>query len=196
MKTPFSLSALFCAVLVTGCANKNVDVTPVPDDITLPDWVLNPPNDAQFVGTDCTAFNGNMNISKQASSANARLELAQQISVAVDSLVETMANRTGTGSGRAAEGSDFTAVSEQLTEQSLDGAILDAVAFGKIEGDTQLCTMWVLNGDRSRALFDSLVSAQGATLDARDEDVLYQQFLSSQARQRLDAARNRDGESL
>ena len=80
--------------------------------------------------------------------------------------------------------------------QSLDGAILDAVAFGKIEGDTQLCTMWVLNGDRSRALFDSLVSAQGATLDARDEDVLYQQFLSSQARQRLDAARNRDGESL
>lgn len=193
MKTLFTVSALTCAVLVTGCANKQVTDSPVPDDISLPAWVLDPPNEEQFVGTDCMAFNGNMNITKQASSANARLELANQISLAVDGLAETMSNRTGTGSGDASEGSDFTSVSEQLTEQSLNGAILESVAFGKIEGETQLCTMWVLNGERSKALFKNLVSARGATLSAQDEDVMYQRFLSSQARERLDAARGGDG---
>ncbi|KGD66227.1 hypothetical protein Y5S_00699 [Alcanivorax nanhaiticus] len=191
MKSLFSVSAVACAIMLSGCANKEVNETATPDDIKLPVWVLNPPNQEQFVGTDCMAFNGNMNITKQASSANSRLELANQIGVAVDGLAETMANRTGVGNGETAEGSDFTSVSEQLTQQSLNGSVLEAVDFGTIEGKTQLCTMWVLNGERSKALFKNLVKASGASLNAQDEDVLYQKFLSSQARERLDAARNR-----
>jgi hypothetical protein len=177
---------LLLGFAIVGCGPKPQQAA-MPPDTQLPDWFLNPPTQNQFVGANCQEFSGNIDIDKQASVAGARFELAQQVDGAVRGLVETFANKTTTNRGMAI-GADMSAVSQQRTEQSLKGAVIEKVEMGKINGRTQICTLVTLNPERTKALFKNIMQDTGATLSAQDEDVQFQKFLAAQARDRMDKA--------
>lgn len=179
------VAPLVLVAALAACSSSPTDS--LPDDMELPAWYLSPPIENQFVGTNCQEFTGHLDIDKEASAAASRVALATQLNSAVRVLTENRIARTNTGNG-VSVGSNFEQNAEQKAEASLRGAILSKVEMGKVDGKRQICTLVVLNPQQTKALFKDIMADAGETLDQRDEDVLYQQFLAAQGQAKLQNA--------
>ncbi len=158
----------------------------------IPDWVLNPSIEGGIAHSECVPSSNNMSIDKAQAVALSRVGLAQQISTKVKALDKTFQERVDVGD-ESVTGSTFSSVSKQLTNQMLVGAQPVKTSYANFNGKNQLCVMTALTPDKTKDLFNKLVSASERKLSPQDESVLYQEFKAYKAQQELDRELEKDG---
>lgn len=158
----------------------------------IPDWVLNPSIENGIAHSECVPSSNNMSIDKAQAIALARVGLAQQISTKVKALDKTFQERVDVGD-ETVTGSTFSSVSKQLTNQMLVGAQPVKTSYANFNGKNQLCVMTALTPQKTKDLFDKLVSASERKLSPQDESVLYQEFKAYKAQLELDKELEKDG---
>lgn len=179
-KTNFIVSAL-CLGMLGACGS-----TPEPSvDANIPQWVLNPVIEDGLAASDCVKFSGNFSTDRKMATANARVALAQQISIKVKALDKTYTNRTDSNEDTTV-GSTFSSVSKQITDQKLAGSRLIKSDVVKILGKEQFCAMVTLSPNSTKDLFDSIVSESGKKVNPQDEKFLYQEFKAFKAESELE----------
>jgi hypothetical protein len=140
-----------------------------------PDWVLNPPNNGELVGTDCVNASGNLSIDRQQLAAKARLVLAQQVEIRIEAMDETFASRAAEGKAERLAVS-FKSASRQLVSTTLQGSRLVRVQSVNLASGTWLCGMVALDRQRSEALPGDVIRTAGAKVDEDTESLLLARF--------------------
>lgn len=171
-------------VAFLGCANQPAAKT----ESGMPTWVMNPtPIDPEGIAdVACVGDSSNITVDRQAAMASARTALAQQLDLKVKAMTETYSNRTDAASG-SVSGTHFEQVSRQVTQQNLSGTRATKVDYIDVNGKRQLCAVVELSL-KQRELFNKIITATNAKLSPQNEEVLYQEFKASQARDRMDSA--------
>lgn len=173
------LSTTVLALAACGSAEKRGG-----SQINIPDWVSAPQYDGGIAETSCVQFSGHFDLDKKEAVAKARDALAKQIEVKVKTMDKIHSSKTQVTAGTNV-GGVFESVSRQVTQQSLVGARPHKVNLVKIGQVENLCAMVVIDPKETKNLFSKLVSASGAQLSSKDEDVLYQEFKAYKAHQEL-----------
>lgn len=121
----FYVIAVFMIVVpaLSGCGNKHIDNQAMEEEFeNAPEWVLTGHEKGSFsaVGSARIGKSG-IQFAKTAAMAQARNELARQLSVRVHSLVNAVSRQTGLGEGRVA---DHMAgqVTRQVADETLNGS--------------------------------------------------------------------------
>jgi hypothetical protein len=187
MKTRILISSVLVASALSACSSSDKGYESSELAENIPDWVLNPTIENGLAASDCTKFSGNMSVDSKVAVANARLALAQQISVQVQGLDKTYARRTDTNE-ETSVGSNFSSVSKQITQQNLSGALVKKVDIVNILNAEHLCAQVTLAPSETEALFEKLVVGSQQTINAKDKTFLYEEFKAFKAEQDLDSA--------
>lgn len=180
LKSAFAL--LVGSSLLYGCGSHPED--PV-GNLGLPAWVLQPEVENGLAETACVPSSGHISIDKQQATAMARSGIAKQIDIKVKAMDKVYNRRTDTSVGRDI-GSNFEAVSKQVTERSLSGTKTTRVDIFPIERQQQLCAMVTLEPEKTRELFETVLADSGRQLDPQDEAVLYEEFRATKAQEELE----------
>lgn len=184
MKKNNMVLSVLCVSLLAACGS-----TPevVEEKVTsnIPQWVLNPIIEDGLAASDCVKYSGNFSIDQKMATANARVSLAQQISLNVKSLDKTYSNRTDS-EGESTTGSTFSSVSKQITDQKLSGSRLIKSDVVKIMGKEHFCAMVTLSPHSTKDLFDSILSESERKVNPQDEKFLYQEFKAFKAEENLE----------
>ena len=117
---PMVFAAVF---LVLGCGSKYMDNEAMEDEFeNAPEWVLlgHDPGIFSAVGSARIGKSG-MQFAKTAALAQARNELARQIGVKVQAVVNTVARQMGMGEGQTAD-QVGRQVSRHVTQETLNGS--------------------------------------------------------------------------
>ena len=139
-----------------------------------------------FADTQCVDASADFNILKTKATALARAEIAKQINIQVKAMDKTHDELVEVNDGTA-EGSTFSSVSKQVTNQMLAGTRSVKIDYVDFPDNTQkLCSMVTMEPDQTKELFDGLVKASGKKLSAQNESVLYQEFKAHKAQVELE----------
>ncbi|MEE4244651.1 MAG: hypothetical protein V2I33_04525 [Kangiellaceae bacterium] len=177
------------ASLLSACGGKKTMPQVVePAAPSLPDWVLNPYVEDGIASSQCMPYSGNMSVDRSAGIANARADLAQQISLKVNAMSKTYQERIDTVGGTQM-GTNFSAVSKQVASQNLVGSRPQKVEFVDIDGKKNLCVLVTLGGSTTKKIFDEIINQSGAAVNLKpnQKDILYQEFKAHKAEKQLDA---------
>ena len=141
-----------------------------------PEWVLDPQSVANLAGSDCVAVSGSMSIDRQQVLANARLALAQQISVKIQALDKTYSQRVSEGKAVKLS-SSFESSSQQPVDTALNGVKTRFMEQVKNSDGRFLCALVVLEDDSEKQLAKTVSrSVPGAPQDAQAEEILLAAF--------------------
>ncbi len=185
-----SLMSLCLASLLTACAsapqNGPIDnarsVTGNSTD-NAPAWVFLPKSEKGLAASSCVEWTGNMSIDRPHAIANARADLAQQISIKA-SVLDKLYNRKLQAEGKSDVGSTFEQVSKQVASESLQNSSPEEIALASLDGKKYLCALVVLN--QSQEAFDGLVAGSGRQLDPQSKAALYEEFRAQKAMKELE----------
>ncbi|AHI30125.1 hypothetical protein AU14_12550 [Marinobacter similis] len=184
------MTAAFTAGLLAGCAG-NAPSEQQSSTSGLPAWVITPGKlvpEGAMAATECVPANASMSILKSKSTALARATLAQQIQVSVQAMEKTYQDQTENGA-ESASGSTFSSVSKQVTDQMLNGAILERVDYIPGTGETtRFCSMVVMAPEQNRKIFEQIIDRSNRQMSPDNEALLYQEFRAKRAAEELDDA--------
>jgi hypothetical protein len=184
------MTAALTAGLITGCASNS------PSDERsstsgLPAWVVSPNQlvgEGALAATECVPDNANMSILRAKSTALARAALAQQIQVSVQVMDETYQDLTENGA-ESGSGSTFSSVSEQVTDQMLNGALPERMDYIEGRNDEALfCTMVVMAPEANRKVFEQIIDKSNRQMSPDNEALLYQEYRAKRASEKLKEA--------
>ncbi len=164
--------------LLAGCGGKSVGSGEIPE------WVAQPEVKDGIAVTECVPASGDFSLDRKEATANARQSLAQEIKTKVESMEKTYQNRVRT-EDKSAIGSSFESVSKQLTEETLQGSRATQYGYETINGKRHFCVMLTIGGSQMDELFDALVKKSDRQIDARDEELLYQEFKAKRAHEEM-----------
>lgn len=185
-----SLLAMSLGTLLSACASTP---EPKPTDNTqkingnpsdnAPSWVFLPKSEKGLAASSCVNWTGNMSIDRPHAIANARADLAQQISVKA-SVLDKLYNRKLQADGKSNVGSTFEQVSKQVASESLTNSTPEEISMATLDGDKYLCALVVLN--QSKEAFEGLVQNSGRQLDPQSKAALYEEFRAQKAMKDLE----------
>lgn len=171
-------AAASLAVVLAACSSKE----PAPK---YPAWVLNPIVEDGIASAQCVKASSSISTDRAQAIALARVDLAQQIGVNIKAMDKTFQEKVETND-QVVNGSTFSSVSKQLTQQSLQGARAIKVEYAK--EDSELCVLVSLGAKSTKELFDNIVKESSRKMNPRDEAVLYQEFKAHKAQQEMEQA--------
>ena len=189
-----SLTLLF-SLLLSACAsqetkqeqaNNKLSTSDANGELSnIPNWVLSPQIENGIADSACVAWSGNVTIDKDEASHIARTRLAKQIEVRSAGMSKAFANKTTTSAGLNT-GTNFENTTRQIFEQTLKGTKSTKVGLFTIDKQKQFCVMVELDPAKTKQLYKNIISANGAQLNAKDEDILFTQFKAQQAQKELE----------
>lgn len=160
-----------------------------PAEDRVPDWVADPGSQVQggLAATECVPAGEEFSIDRNEAAAGARAQLAQMVETGVQAM-DTTYQRQVRGGDQEATGSNFEAVSRQLTDQSLRGVSPQRVDYATFNQQRHLCVMMSVGDEQTRNLAMQIIADAEADLSAEDTELLYEEFRSKSARQEMDEA--------
>ncbi|KFZ39047.1 hypothetical protein HR45_01220 [Shewanella mangrovi] len=171
--------------ILAGCqSTTEPQSTPLEKNDAVPSWVLSPVQEDGLASSSCVAWGGNMAAARAAAIANAKADLALQIETRAKVMDKTI-NQQQQQNLDVSSSSSFTQVSKQVAQQSLIGAIPQAVAFARIDNQKQLCAFVVLKN--SKMIFDKLIAEAKLPLNPQSETMLFKQFQEQKTVEELEA---------
>ena len=147
---------------------------------SLPDWISNPTIKDGLAAVDCVKFSGNWSSASKLSSANARIALAQQIEISVESLDETYDSRHSDQDDIILS-TKFSSVSKQFTKQALGGSRIVKTEIVTISGNEYYCALATLDPSKTKRTFELIVNATNKKLAPELEGELFEQFKTNKA---------------
>jgi hypothetical protein len=178
------LLPVIAALTLGACSStEQVQSEPLAKNDSVPSWVLLPVSDQGLASSACVAWSGSMSTDRAQAIAAARADLSQQIQVKA-SVLDKLYQRKVESHDELNVGGTFEQVSKQVAEQSLVGAIPQEIAFAKLDGVKQLCTLVVMSNTQDT--FNNLVAKSGKQLDPNSREALYEEFKAQKAMQDLE----------
>jgi membrane-bound lytic murein transglycosylase len=161
------------ALTLAGCASQP------------PEWIMKPTVEGGFAATECVKDSGNLSLDRQIAVAKARAEVAKQVELRVAAMDKTYTRMTEETNAPA--GSDkpsqarsvqtaFESVSKQIAEQTLSGLTPSRVEYVELQDHRNLCAMVTVDKAQTRKVYDQIVQASGAPVDATANEALYKTF--------------------
>ncbi len=147
---------------------------------TIPEWISNPTIKDGLASVDCVKFSGNWSSASKLSSANARIALAQQIEVKVESLDQTYDSRHSDQDDIILS-TKFSSVSKQFTQQVLSGSRIVKTEIVTISGNEYYCALATLDPSKTKHTFELIVKATDKKLEPELETELFEQFKENNA---------------
>ena len=174
MKKYFAMTAI--ALAVVGCAsnrNKMTEIKEAPKSTTvstsIPEWfVAGPPADGKDIVVTATDTSREMQFAIDKATMNARVELANRISIKVQSMVRESVNEEGAGKMKDVE-REVDRVSKLVTNQTLSMYTRDKMLVVKEDDGFRAYVMLKLNVDQSRRLIDNTRKSSRERDDKFDE---------------------------
>jgi hypothetical protein len=165
---------------LTGCGNKHIDNEAMEEEFeNAPEWVLtghDENNTFSAVGSAKIGKSG-MQFTKTAALAEARNELARQLSVRVNSLVNNFAQQTGLGDAQMVDQLGKQ-ISKQVSKETLNGSRQEDVW---ISPSSDLYVLMVMDTDAVK----QSVRHQVIT-SFKDEEARWQEFKAKDGKAELD----------
>lgn len=175
------------AVLASGCATTGDSGGGGSQaGSSIPTWVSNPTYKDGIAATECMAASSNFSLDRKEAVANARQGLAQQLDLKVEAMDKTYQRRTRSEQDKASTGTSFESVSRQVTQTELNGSRTVKTGYVNLAGEKNLCVMVALGDSEMRKIFDGLIEASGREVNAKDEEILYEEFRAQKAQDELD----------
>lgn len=187
-----SASTLFAAsVLFTGCANKNNAVNSSanssfatnstyvdPELQGAPKWVMIPHVEGfvSEVGSAPKNASDDKSFQRAEAMADARDNLANQISINVDNMFKRFKGSTGNAKNASFDRSSES-VSKQIASQTLNNTVVKDTWISKSG------TLYILMAIDTSAVIDTTEDAIKSSF--KNDDALYQKFLASKAQDEL-----------
>jgi hypothetical protein len=140
-----------------------------------PDWVLDPTYEGGVAASECVTYSGSISMDRQQVSANARVALAQQISVRIKSMDKTYQTRVNDGKSQQIT-SSFESTSEQTVDTALNGARLKKVEVVNNTEGKFLCGLLALDAEGDKKLVHDVIRAKSVSIDTDTEEILLAKF--------------------
>jgi hypothetical protein len=112
---------------------------------------------------------------RQQVAANARVALAQQISVRIKSMDKTYQSRVNDGKSQQIS-SSFESTSEQTVDTALNGARLKKVEVVNNKEGKFLCGLLALDAESDKKLVHDVIRAKSVQIDTDTEEILLAKF--------------------
>lgn len=164
MDTPRILAIGLFAGVLAACASK-------PASSPWPAWVLQPDAAGGVAAAECVESSGNLSLDRTQAASMARVTLARNLEVNIQSSDELLASRTGAQSSQT-----FRSNAKLLSEKALTNtrvSRLEEVAAGT---GKWLCAEVTLDSAGTRSLVKEAVATTNTTASADVEEMLLQQF--------------------
>lgn len=170
--------------LLGACSStEQAQSEPLAKNDSVPNWVLIPSSDKGLASSSCVPWSGSMSTDRAQAIAAARADLAQQIQVKA-SVMDRLYQRKAQSEEKLSLGGTFEQVSKQVAQQSLVGSFPQEVAFARLDGVKQLCTLVVMSN--TQETFEQLVAKSGRHLDPSSREALYEEFKAQKAMKELE----------
>ncbi len=167
---------VFVAVALTASALAQAESAP------WPEWVMDPSSfEGRLAASDCVPYSGSLNIDRQQVAANARVALAQQISVKIKAMDKTYQSRVDDGKASKIR-SSFESSSEQTVDAALNGVRLKKVEIIKNSEGRFLCGLLTLEQGSDTKLVRDLMVAKSVDVDKNTEEILLAKFRERSAK--------------
>lgn len=153
----------------------------------LPSWAISPDSAKGLAESACVQYSGALNVDRSEAITLASEQLAAQLERKVAFLAKSFQSKTKTTDGLNV-GTDFTQTGQQLVQQTLTGVKATQMGVYKVSDQEQLCVLVEMDESRTRDFYNTMKETSRASLDARDEGVLYEQFRAYKANQELEQA--------
>jgi hypothetical protein len=167
------VATLLVIASLTGCSNT--DEENKGDLANVPDWIMMPQVEDGIAESACVPWSGNMSIDKDEATHIARSRLAKQIGLRAAGMSKAFADKTTVDAG-VSSGTHFENNSRQVFEQTLVGSKPAKAGLFTIDKNKQFCVLVEITPEKTKQLYDGLVSASGKQLNAQDDRILFQQF--------------------
>ena len=178
------LLPVIAALALGACSStQQTQSEPLAKNDSVPSWVLLPVSDKGLASSSCVPWSGSMSTDRAQAIAAARADLSQQIQVKA-SVMDKLYRRKAQSNDELNVGGTFEQVSKQVAQQSLVGAVPQEVAFAKLDGVKQLCT--VVGMSNTQETFNNLVAQSGKRLDPSSREALYEEFKAQKAMKDLE----------
>lgn len=182
MKNLIAVMMLLVAVALVGCQKsekKTTDNTTQVQPSRFPEWVLNPSLEGgQAAMGSAKVGAAGISFARTEALANARDELARQLSVKVNNMFKSYTSQIGAGEDQTVD-KVATNVSKQVASQTLQGS-----KQYKTWLDEQENELYVLVGITDEVVKTETKNAIRTSLN--NEKALWQEFKSEKAQQQLD----------
>jgi hypothetical protein len=146
----------------------------------LPTWAISPTSEAGLADSACVQFSGSINIDRSEAITLASEQLAAQLEKKVSFLAKSFQSKTKTTDGLNV-GSSFSQTGQQLVQNTLNGAKATQMGVYKVAEVEQLCVLVEMNEAKTKAFYNDMKQTSNATLDAKDDDVVYEEFRAYKA---------------
>ena len=182
-----------------GCGSKPPPPAPGPVDmprqaqaarpqtpIDVPEWfMMTPEEDDEYIYATGEATSRKMNIAIQKASQQARMNLGQQISTKVQSLIESMAQESGIDENTQVT-EFYSEAAKSVSNQTLSGAtVIKKYPYMTSGGGYRA---YVLMGLKKQAFDNSTAKAITSKVNENKEEAMYAEFKKTQAFSRLEDA--------
>lgn len=164
MDSPRILAIGLFAGVLAACASK-------PASSPWPAWVLQPDAGGGVAAAECVESSGNLSLDRTQAAAAARVTLARNLEVNIQSSDELITSKTGAQSSQT-----FRSNAKLLSEKALTNtrvSRLEEVSAGK---GKWLCAEVTLDSAGTRSLVKEAVAKTNTTASADVEEMLLQQF--------------------
>ncbi len=164
MDTPRILAIGLFAGVLAACASK-------PASSPWPAWVLQPDAAGGVAAAECVESSGNLSLDRTQAASMARVTLARNLEVNIQSSDELIASKTGAQASQT-----FRSNARLLSEKALTNtrvSRLEEVSAGK---GKWLCAEVTLDSAGTRSLVKEAVATTNTTASADVEEMLLQQF--------------------
>lgn len=173
-------------ISLSACTSTPERVNDNPIQNSLPDWVLNPPQEL-LSATHCVPSSGRIDIDTKKASAGARTKLAQSVNTRVDAIDKSLEQEV-ISNGQNKINSEFASASKQVTSEALTGSRITKSEFVSIRGVDHFCTLAVLDPQKTETLFNDLLALSQSDVNGQGKAKLYQEFKAQKAYSNLEQA--------
>jgi hypothetical protein len=182
MNTKITYIGFAFVACLSACSSLNEEVS---ERSGLPAWTLNPTVEGGIAATDCVVYSGNLSVDRKMATANSRTTLAQQISLKIDVLDRSYLSGTNADK-ESMNGTTFSSVSKQLTQQMLSGSRVIKADIVEIRGVDHFCVLTAITPKVTDALFRDIVKGSKRELSATEEKLLRQELMAYKAERSLE----------
>ena len=190
MKNYFTIFILMAIVFVVSCGSSP---TPKPVDmpsqaqasnpqtpLDVPDWfMMTPEEDDEYIYATGEATSRKLSLAIQKASQQARMNLGQQISTKVQSLIESMTQEAGMDENTQIT-EFYSEAARSISNETLNGAtVLKKYPYQTSSGGYRA---YVLMGLKKNAFNNATVSA------IKNEEAMFAEFKKTQVFQRMEEA--------
>lgn len=186
-ETIVRIFAVAMVALISACASNPDKGKPSDALANLPQWAVTPTSETGLADSACVQFSGSMNVDRSEAIVLASEQLAAQIDKKVAFLAKSFQSKTKSTDGLNV-GTNFSQTGQQLVKQELQGAKATQVGVFEVSGQDQLCVLVELNGEKTKQFYQAMKNSSRATLDAKDDSVIYEEFRAYKADQELQKA--------